>query len=379
MTKGGGPNGCRTLVAKVVVTMGDGSVHSADTSTPQDWEARTGPVVWDHFFHGESYDGTVPMDWAGHSRAGSGAGGTWAPSVEMSPSATAPTGMQVMGPDNKTAVALGELRASLSPPLRVIQELPALHVTPAAARDVGATAYVFDFGKNIAGMVRLSLPAGHTVPRGTVLRIEHGEVLQGEARDIEGMCKLCPGCSSCKAIQSCDSRGAGAVCDTYCNNPALGGGADDHPLRMEPCFPHQSYTPGYPAHGIAAHATPDRYIGDFNNANMTNLYTVSGVSTGASAGADEETYTAYFAAAGFRYAQLSGLPAGVVPTIATLTALVVHSAVPSAAELVLPETLSGSTFGTPNLLQRIHDMTRASQVGNLWSIPTDCPQRERRG
>ena len=48
------------------------------------------------------------------------------------------------------------------------------------------------------------------------------------------------------------------------------------------------------------------------------------------------------------------------------------------SELTLPP-MAGTTMGTPDVLQKIHEMTKASQTSNLWSIPTDCPQRERRG
>lgn len=206
-----------------------------------------------------------------------------------------------------------------------------------------------------------------------------------------------------------------------------GGPPDDHALRHEPCFPHQSYTPGFPPGAPGPHETPDRYIGDFNNANQTNLYVADERVPSASRGplasdadswlrtprrsrstlhrvlpcgtqqrthlqarsnntryvvagdAAGEVYSAYFAGAGFRYAQLSGLPSGYVPTKEVLTGLKVNSVVgENMASLELP-ALAGTSFGTPNVLQRIHDMTRASQSSNLWSIPTDCPQRERRG
>jgi alpha-L-rhamnosidase len=104
---------------------------------------------------------------------------------------------------------------------------------------------------------------------------------------------------------------------------------------------------------------------------MTNVYIVGGRASG-------ETYTPYFAAAGFRYAQVSGFPATFTPTAEMLVALRVHSDVTSASELRVPN-VDGTSMGTPNVLQRVHDMTRASQSSNLWSIPTDCPQRERRG
>ena len=131
------------------------------------------------------------------------------------------------------------------------------------------------------------------------------------------------------------------------------------------------YVPGFPPHGIPAHETPDRYIGDFNNANQTNLYTVRGDGTA-------ENYTALFAGAGFRYAQLSGfphdwdLPEGGINGV--LTGLRVHSNVQPISSIRLPKTI-GSTFGTADVLAKIHSMTAASQSSNLWSIPTDCPQR----
>jgi hypothetical protein len=412
MTLAGGPDGCRALLLRVVVTMADGSTHVADTSNPADWQARAGPILWDHFFHGETYDGTVDIDWSGNANttAATAAATTpadvtsnqvWAPAVLINPPATAAYGMQVMSADNKTAVALGELKPLLSPPLRVTGTFAALSVSAIVhTTDVGP-AYTFvsanfvgsialsqlitraflctfslqDFGRNIAGMVTLSLPAGHSIPRGTVLRLEHGEVVQGPDIDMEDMCKLCPLCKSCGGSEkggSCDARGKDAVCNTYCATPALEHKKPRYPfpLRHQPCF-GQSYTPGFPANGSPPHDTPDRYIGDFNNANQTNLYTVRGDPAG-------ENYTAYFAAAGFRYAQLSGLPHDTPATASMLTAQRVHSDVAPASHFHIGAT-TGSTFGTPNVLQRIHDMTLASQTANLWSIPTDCPQRERRG
>ena len=281
MTKAGGPTGTRALVLKLSVTMADGSTHTLDTSQPSEWQARVGPVIWDHFFHGETFDASLPPEWDGvpqpsTSGVAAAPGQSWQPAVVIAPSATAPTGMQVLGPDG-AAVALGELKPTLAPPLRVTGIFPAVSVAPVHAADVG-TAWVFDFAQNMAGMTQLYLPAGHGIPKGTALRIEHGEVAQGKSLDIDGMCALCPGCAPCShggggggasgpsGAGSCDTRGIGAVCDTYCNNPGLSkAGANDHPLRSEPCFPHQSYSPGFPNPGVPAHETPDRYIGDFNN------------------------------------------------------------------------------------------------------------------
>jgi alpha-L-rhamnosidase len=100
MTKAGGPVGMRAVMMALEVTMEDGSTHTVDTSVAGAWEGRVGPILWDHFFHGETYDGSLDPEWtsagadtgshpAGHAQA-------WSPAVVISPEATAPTGMQVM-------------------------------------------------------------------------------------------------------------------------------------------------------------------------------------------------------------------------------------------------------------------------------------------
>lgn len=108
-------------------------------------------------------------------------------------------------------------------------------------------------------------------------------------------------------------------------------------------------------------------IGDFNNANQTNIYTVGH-------GNKAEIYTPRFAGGGLRYAQLTGLPKGVKPEISWLSGLKVYSNVISVSDLRLP-VVNGRGSGTPDVLNKLHTMTRASQTSNLWSIPTDCPRR----
>ena len=76
-----------------------------------------------------------------------------------------------------------------------------------------------------------------------------------------------------------------------------------------------------------------------------------------------------------RYAQLTGLSAGIKPDISWLSGLKVNSNVTSSSTLELP-VVSGRGSSTPDVLNKIHAMARASQTSNLWSIPTDCPQRE---
>ena len=142
------------------------------------------------------------------------------------------------------------------------------------------------------------------MPAGTELQIEQAEIVAGPFRDTGGMCKLCPECGPCTPPDDDDTRSggtgpalrgntgcasnnaaAGAVCDTYCATVLHAGLGKA--LRDEPCFPHQNYK------GERAHETPDRFIGDFNNANQTNVYIVG-------LGDKAETYTPRFAGGGLR-------------------------------------------------------------------------------
>jgi hypothetical protein len=367
MTRAGGPDGCRAFVLRIAVTMSDGSVHTLDTSDPAaDWSVSAGPVAWDHFFHGETYSGLVDI-----ARPPPGE-----PAREMAPPASAPPGMDVASPAGQP-VALGELAPVVGPPLRIVQEYPTVSLREVRANDVASTGWVFDFGQNFAGMSRLSLPEGHGIPKGTELRIEQAEIVAGPFHDTGGMCELCPDCGACappddehllllrsRGNSNCAAANAaeGAVCDTYCSTTVHAG---LKPLRHEPCFPHQTLK------GELGHETPDRYIGDFNAANQTNLYIVGG-------GGGAETYTPLFAGGGLRYAMLTGLPKGIKPTESWMSGLKINSNVTSASSLRLP-VVNGRGSGTPDVLNKIHQMTLASHTSNLWSIPTDCPQRERRG
>ena len=174
-----------------------------------------------------------------------------------------------------------------------------------------------------------------------------------------------------------------------------------------------------------------RYIGDWNSANQTDEYIIS-------AGKAIEyvlvilleslrfitsllmiltrprrthRYTPHFTAHGFRFVALSihppttpvRTPSGLAdaaaaserdnaktderyefswrPSLATLTSHFVHTDVAEVGKLQLVNVPAQGvgTFGTADLLGRLHRATRYSQLSNLFSVPTDCPQRERRG
>merc|ERR1719174_538124 len=59
MTESGGPNGCRALALRIVVEYASARADTVLTTfagADSPWFGRQGPVTWDHFFHGETFD-----------------------------------------------------------------------------------------------------------------------------------------------------------------------------------------------------------------------------------------------------------------------------------------------------------------------------------
>ncbi|MBO5790216.1 MAG: family 78 glycoside hydrolase catalytic domain, partial [Clostridia bacterium] len=70
----------------------------------------------------------------------------------------------------------GALRLTLMPPCRLLEILPAERVTAPKGKEWEGV-YIFDFGKNIAGNVRLRIPP---CPAGTQITVRYGENLTSE-------------------------------------------------------------------------------------------------------------------------------------------------------------------------------------------------------
>eukprot|EP01088_Endostelium_zonatum_P008986 TRINITY_DN2217_c0_g1_i1.p1 TRINITY_DN2217_c0_g1~~TRINITY_DN2217_c0_g1_i1.p1 ORF type:complete len:1125 (-),score=235.96 TRINITY_DN2217_c0_g1_i1:25-3231(-) len=82
---------------------------------------------------------------------------------------------------------------------------------------------------------------------------------------------------------------------------------------------------------------------------------------------DYERYETMFTYHGFQYVQVEGFPG--TPSDSSLQAYFVHSALPETGQVVFSNTL----------LNQIQHITRYASLSNYMNIPTDCPQRERRG
>ena len=105
-----------------------------------------------------------------------------------------------------------------------------------------------------------------------------------------------------------------------------------------------------------------------NCANQTFTFVLRGVAAG-----ESEVYRPTFAYSGFRWIQISGPGAGALPASA-LSCDATSSGV---------EATGNVSFGdaTPagRLLNGVQALVVRTQRSNLHSIPTDCPQREKRG
>jgi len=119
------------------------------------WRCALGASLFDHIYDGASFDATrdtVGWDLPGFNDSG------WGPAVlAADPGGAAPTIMT----------------AQASQPVAAVAEYPALIIT-SPAPDV----FLVDFGANLAGFVRLTLPA--PVPRNATVVLRHGELLVHE-------------------------------------------------------------------------------------------------------------------------------------------------------------------------------------------------------
>ena len=97
---------------------------------------------------------------------------------------------------------------------------------------------------------------------------------------------------------------------------------------------------------------------NLRSARATDEYVVAG--TG-----DVEVWEPSFTFHGFRYVEVTGLPA---PPLETITAIVCHS----------PMDRAGSFACSDDLVNRLHGNAERGLLGNVLEVPTDCPQRDER-
>jgi len=138
------PVGRPCLIAQLEIEFADGSSLCLGSDTT--WKVQNGPVRRNNIYLGEVYD-------ARHEIPG------WdAPGFEEN----------LWGKAAPAAPPGGRLQAQPQPPVRILEEIPAVAITRPLA-----DAVIYDLGENFSGWIRLHVNA----PRGTNILIRYGELL----------------------------------------------------------------------------------------------------------------------------------------------------------------------------------------------------------
>ena len=342
---------CYAGVLRLVITQAGGNTTVLQTDASGAWECAPSPITFQHLFHGESYNASLEQ--AGWDAPGFAPLAPWAPAPLRAPNATllstgvppirnaaavaplslrqAPGGAPYIAggkfviassggdpevywwADNTTTknpvafcsmCGLEVCGALVPEPPAVLAALTLGPNFTCSQLPAGPGAWVFDLGRNMAGVCSLSLPGPGAAAPGSTLTLVHGEILTGAG---------------------------GAVHNT---------------------FGTSGTSRGCPVNTI-------------NCADQLDSYTFG--PQGSQGGA----YTPSFTFHGFRYVGLFGWPAAPAPppTLATLTC---HQ------QRTDMQAAGGLSFANP-VLNRLQAAIAQTQASNFFSIPSDCPTREKRG
>jgi alpha-L-rhamnosidase len=166
------------LLAQLDIEYADGT-HEI-VSTDATWETSAdGPIREADLLMGESYDARLRQPWTA-SKASADAAATpawtWQPAIRAEDNGSTKAHFFEPGVDELREFGFqkpAKLVAYTAPPIRVTQELPAKKVT----KHWDGT-YIFDFGQNFAGNVRLRI----TGLAGQKITLRYGEMLHPDGR-----------------------------------------------------------------------------------------------------------------------------------------------------------------------------------------------------
>jgi alpha-L-rhamnosidase len=133
-----------TFCMDVRITYEDGAVET--NGTGKDWKTALSPIIFNSIYTGEHYDAQLEQPgWSTPSFDDS----KWSPVVYR-------------------AAPSSNIVAQVMQPIRAVETVPAKSI-----RVFNDTNYVFNLGRNIAGVSRITVKA----PAGTVIKLKHGERL----------------------------------------------------------------------------------------------------------------------------------------------------------------------------------------------------------
>jgi alpha-L-rhamnosidase len=138
------------LMAKLILHYEDGMQDWVETD--EEWTWSTGPIISSEIYDGEIYD--ARLEQKGWSTAGFENGKAWSP-VRTLP-----------------IPGKGRLKSPLSPPVRRIEEVPAVHLFQSPSGKM-----IVDFGQNLVGWLRVNVSgsAGHSISFTHTEVLENGE------------------------------------------------------------------------------------------------------------------------------------------------------------------------------------------------------------
>ena len=135
----------------------DGSLLQPPIVTDTSWLSGSGPVLTDSLYYGENYNASMEQPgWANPGFVPPPGAPSWTPAVLTNDPPTPPL-----------------MSSQLMPAIERVAAVSPISVTPVSA--AGLQRYTFDFGQQVTGRARLTLPPG--VPRGTNFTMKHTEVV----------------------------------------------------------------------------------------------------------------------------------------------------------------------------------------------------------
>ena len=145
------------FICKLVVDYKDG--RRVTFGSGSDWTyTLDGPITYNDVFNGETYDARREIDgWCGTDAPK----GTWEKVVTVT----------------AKSIGIGELVPQLSGVVKVMAELKPLSVT-----SIGGKKYIYDFGQNLAGVVRMKVKGA----AGTEVTLRHAEMLNDGSAGSDG-------------------------------------------------------------------------------------------------------------------------------------------------------------------------------------------------